>query len=309
MYRLTGTSKPPLTPWEDWTVKIKRAKVVELFTALEFKTADKWTNERLMGKLEKLGSVIDDETTLSDEHKETLHAILKAQKKKEPVNIIDDAAPAAAPAKAGKAAATAPKVAPPKVKAATVPEPDEDDDEPAAALDEDDEDDAAPPPKQKAPKAATPPPAADDDEDDDEPPPPKKPGKKASAPPPEDEPGDPAEDTQDEEAELEEEAEAAEGEETPTPKKKKGGAPKGTRPVKAGGEGPGVIASILEFLLKATEDRPITKQRLVEKLVKRFPQRDPEGMSKTVSVQIPNRIKREKGVDVRQNENGYWIAQ
>lgn len=100
---------------------------------------------------------------------------------------------------------------------------------------------------------------------------------------------------------------------TPPPKAAKAGAPaKGKAPPKkAGGEsnkGPGVIGSIVEFLESANSKKPLSKQALVEKLCKRFPDRPSEGMAKTVNVQVPTRIRTDKGINVQKNENGYWIA-
>lgn len=85
--------------------------------------------------------------------------------------------------------------------------------------------------------------------------------------------------------------------------KKKGGFPQG-----AGGDGkPGVIASIKEFLSKASEEKPVSKKDIVKKLKERFPDRDDEAMGKTVNVQVPNRLRKDAGLDVKKNESGYWI--
>lgn len=71
---------------------------------------------------------------------------------------------------------------------------------------------------------------------------------------------------------------------------------------------PGVIASIIEFYAAGSEDKPVTKEVVLEKLAKRFPDREKEAMAKTVQVQTPTRIRKEKGVEVSENENGRWIA-
>lgn len=94
------------------------------------------------------------------------------------------------------------------------------------------------------------------------------------------------------------------------PEAKGNGKPKGKRPEKAGGDkGPGVIGSIVEFLSAASEDKPITKKQIVEKLAKRFPDREAEAMAKTVNIQIPGRLKKDKSLDVRKADEGggYWI--
>lgn len=86
---------------------------------------------------------------------------------------------------------------------------------------------------------------------------------------------------------------------------KKGKAP----PKSAGGDGkPGVIASIVEFLEAATEDKPVSKDKMADKLAKRFPDRDRESMLRTINVQVPGRIKSDKGLNVEKNDKGFWIS-
>ena len=92
-------------------------------------------------------------------------------------------------------------------------------------------------------------------------------------------------------------------EEEAAPKTKKG------KPEKAAGaDGQGVIGSIIEFLEKATEKNPISKKELAEKLAKRFPDRDADGMAKTINVQVPSRLKAAKNLNIQKNDKGYWIA-
>ena len=70
---------------------------------------------------------------------------------------------------------------------------------------------------------------------------------------------------------------------------------------------PGVCESILEILMKGSAKKPVTQDDFVEKLLKKFPDRDPEAMLKTVRSQLawhlPNR-----GVPVARNNKGYWVA-
>src|SRR5690242_9905472 len=63
---------------------------------------------------------------------------------------------------------------------------------------------------------------------------------------------------------------------------------------KAKDKGPGVIGSILEFLMAATKDAPLTKDALLDKLAKRFPDRDADAMRKTINCQVPGRLSKEK---------------
>lgn len=88
---------------------------------------------------------------------------------------------------------------------------------------------------------------------------------------------------------------AAKAEET-TPKKAaaKDKAPKKEKADK----GPGVIETILNIIEK---DGPIAIEKIIEKLAKRFPDRDAEKMTKTVRVQVggkkqPTRMERERKV-------------
>jgi hypothetical protein len=73
-----------------------------------------------------------------------------------------------------------------------------------------------------------------------------------------------------------------------------------------GTKGTGVIKSIVEFLKAASATAPITKEQLVAKLAKRFPDREPDSMTRTVNVQIGTRIEREQGITVKKNDEGYW---
>lgn len=77
---------------------------------------------------------------------------------------------------------------------------------------------------------------------------------------------------------------------------------------KKGGDGkPGVIASIVEFLDKATAERPITKRQILAKLVARFPENDESGMMKTINAQVPRRLQVQKGLNVVKTEKGFFV--
>lgn len=69
----------------------------------------------------------------------------------------------------------------------------------------------------------------------------------------------------------------------------------------------GIIGSVVEFLTAATEAKPLTKDQLLEHLVKRFPDRSSDAMKKTINCQVPGRLSREQKVQVCKNENGFWI--
>lgn len=80
-------------------------------------------------------------------------------------------------------------------------------------------------------------------------------------------------------------------------------------PRSAGGDGkPGVIASIEEFVKKASKTKPITKEQVLEKLCERFPDRDKEAMAKTVNIQLPSRLNKEKELGIEKSDKGgYYI--
>lgn len=76
-------------------------------------------------------------------------------------------------------------------------------------------------------------------------------------------------------------------------------------------KGPGVVASIIEVLSKATKTKPVTKEALLKQLVKRFPDRTPEAMTRTINCQLPSRLIKEKGLKIQSNDKnprGYWIG-
>jgi hypothetical protein len=92
-------------------------------------------------------------------------------------------------------------------------------------------------------------------------------------------------------------------------KAKKDGRAENLKP--ASESGPGVIASIIEFLSESNKNTPLTRDDILKKLRKRFPDRDPDGMRVTVISQLPLRLIK-RGLDVQQNKStgsdtGYWI--
>ena len=103
--------------------------------------------------------------------------------------------------------------------------------------------------------------------------------------------------------ELEEEEEEEEEEEQ-APAKPKSKSKAKASSSRQGGK-PGVCASIIEFI---QNDGPITKADIVAKLKKRFPDRNEDSMAKTVNVQVPNRINKEKNLNVVLTDNGYQIG-
>ncbi len=105
----------------------------------------------------------------------------------------------------------------------------------------------------------------------------------------------------------EEEDEDEDEEEEEKPKKKGGNI--GNFKKAGGPNGPGVIASIEEFLKETSADKPITKKGILKKLCKRFPDRDADSMSKTIAVQVPNRMNKDKSMGILKHEDGgYYLG-
>jgi len=71
--------------------------------------------------------------------------------------------------------------------------------------------------------------------------------------------------------------------------------------------GPGVIATIFALVSKA-DSKGITKADLLTKLIEMFPERAAEGMEKTINVQLPKRMSKERGVNIVKSEvGGFYV--
>ena len=70
-------------------------------------------------------------------------------------------------------------------------------------------------------------------------------------------------------------------------------------------KGPGVISTIFT-LVNDSGKTGISKADILTKLVEMFPDRAADGMGKTVNVQIPNRMARERNVKIEKLENGNY---
>jgi outer membrane biosynthesis protein TonB len=71
--------------------------------------------------------------------------------------------------------------------------------------------------------------------------------------------------------------------------------------------GPGVIASIIEFLSTGSAKSPLSEEDLLAKLVERFPARSADSMTGTVRAQSASRILKDRGLEVKSNDKGRWI--
>ena len=66
--------------------------------------------------------------------------------------------------------------------------------------------------------------------------------------------------------------------------------------------GPGIIASIIEFI----EAGPITKEGILKKLAKRFSDRPEIGMKRTINIQVPGRLQVDKGLKLTKDDKDRW---
>lgn len=149
---------------EKQAMNLKRASVVALFEALEYQTAAKWTDKRLVEKIATLPKIVDGDTDgkLDDDQKKLLKKLLKAIEAED--EIVIDAGEAKSEKKSEKTEEKPAKKGDKKKPAAK--SDDDDEDESEEEEDEDEEEKPAKKPKKsdkKKPKAEE----ADDDSEDD----------------------------------------------------------------------------------------------------------------------------------------------
>jgi hypothetical protein len=122
----------------------------------------------------------------------------------------------------------------------------------------------------------------DDDDDDDD--------VEEEAPEGDEDDDDDDDDDDDEEEDDDDEDDDDEDEEEPVLKqdKKKKEPPLGKKEKTAG-----VIKSIIELIEKSGQ-KGISKEQILEELIKRFPDRQPTSMKNTINVQVPTRISKER---------------
>jgi hypothetical protein len=317
-------------------MKVKKADALKVFAAINFKAATGWSDDRMVVKLNKMPTLVDEATikTVLKKDKATgtlLKQIIEAVENEETVEL------AGGKEKAGKTPPPAKGKAAKGKKAAAVEDDDdeeeddeeedeEDEEEEEDSDDEDDEEDEDDTEDEDSDDE-------EDEEDDDEESVEDDDESDEEEEEDSDEDEDDSEDDEDDDDEDDSDDDDSDDEEdeeetvaTKT-KNKKGAAPakagkvdkaaakaggkngkpeKGKAPPKKAG-GAGVIGSIVEFMAAASEKKPLSKKGLLEKLKKRFPDRPGEAMMTTINIQVPNRLKVNKGILVSKNENGYWI--
>lgn len=65
----------------------------------------------------------------------------------------------------------------------------------------------------------------------------------------------------------------------------------------------GVISTIISLIKKG----PITKEKILKELERKFPERNVDGMKKTLHIQLGGRLAREKNLKIENTEKGYKI--
>lgn len=72
---------------------------------------------------------------------------------------------------------------------------------------------------------------------------------------------------------------------------------------KSAPKGPGVISTIFT-LVSDSGKTGISKAEILAKLVEMFPDRAADGMEKTINVQLPSRMSKERGITITKLESG-----
>ena len=70
----------------------------------------------------------------------------------------------------------------------------------------------------------------------------------------------------------------------------------------------GVILSIIDILLR-NQKKGISKNQILDRLAKKFPERNIDGMRATIGVQCPSRINNERqGLNIIKKDDKYFIS-
>ncbi len=79
------------------------------------------------------------------------------------------------------------------------------------------------------------------------------------------------------------------------------------KPAVVAGKHPGIWRAIVDVLRKGSEEKPVTKAQILAVLVKKFPDRDPNGMKRTIAG-LRTKLPGEKGVPLKVTDGGkgFW---
>jgi hypothetical protein len=287
-------------------MKVKMSQLVNLFQAVGYGQAPKWDADTMGEKIGDINELIDKDSAaeIDDEDmKSLLKKIKKAIKEDEEINLIDD--------RGGKKA----KEEKPSKKKATAEDDeddedsDDDDDDDADESDEDEEDEDADESEDEDEDTDD----DEDDDDEDDEPVKRKPGRPKGSGKKKKVVEDDDEDDDDDDDEEEK------------PKKRGPGRPKGSGKKKKAADDDddddekpakkkkskkvGVIAYITQLLTKAGEnDKPITENKILDKLEAKFPDNERASMRVTFRSQVPYRFKKVRDLHVHgERKTGMWI--
>ena len=116
------------------------------------------------------------------------------------------------------------------------------------------------------------------------------------------------EDEEDEDDEEEEEKSKKKGKKDKDKKSKKGG--KGGNFQSAGGSGrPGIIATILDIIQGTSKEKPTTVEKVLDRLEKKFPDRERDSMKVTVYSQLAFQMPVQKGLPIKKSggkDGTFW---
>lgn len=86
---------------------------------------------------------------------------------------------------------------------------------------------------------------------------------------------------------------------------------KGEKPKKksTGMTKPGIIATVIEFLKMASKKKPLTVDTCIQKVLKKFPDRQESSLRNTITSQLSSQLRANKDMDVRKHpEGGYYLG-
>lgn len=250
-------------------MKVAREIAVTLLVATGKKNAGSLNDARLLGALQGLADKLDEETA---------EELLDELEDKKAVKLLNSIVKDPSILEDVEIEAGAPSKG--KKKAEPEEEEDEEEDSDEEELDEEDEEEGGDEEELDEEEDEE----EDSDEDDDE--------------------TDETEEDEEEEVKPAKKSKKTATKAKETKGDKKGEKKKGIEKAK----GPGVIGSIAEFLEAASESKPVSKDDIVAKLSKRYPDREESSLRSTVNQQVPTKLRSGKGLNVLRGEGGYYIG-
>jgi hypothetical protein len=72
----------------------------------------------------------------------------------------------------------------------------------------------------------------------------------------------------------------------------------------AGEKKPGVITTIEAIIRASSKYKPVSRDKILSQLRKNFPDKEETSMMNTIKVQLPGRMAKEKGMNIKVNDKG-----